>query len=375
MKTTLTEIDPSSFRDYLTLKGWMEKEPHQGDLMVFEGPSDDDHVPIIQVIPRSRQAADFALRARELVDALSVIEDRRVDLVVRDIAARQGTLATRLGRRLWEEVADYFTRRPTIGDAVAASLFVGIAISLYQANVGLRAARTEDLALKAEIAVKLANAERRKAEIAEKLTEAERRKAEIAEKLTEDVRQVVDFAVRIADTGYDNEVNPQWVRYEPRADRVEVMEELLGAIKEPEIAIRELLARKEWDGSSPGTIATLKEYLMILVDNAGHSILVPIAQDEQADIATRKHAVESLALLPERASVEALARIVAGEKNARDLRKLAAELLPRWGQGAKAALLPLRRMENDKDETLAHVAARVIEQILRNSPKSLPSAP
>ena len=361
MKTTLTEIDPSSFRDYLTLKGWMEKEPHQGDLMVFEGPSDDDHVPIIQVIPRSRQAADFALRARELVDALSVIEDRRVDLVVRDIAARQGTLATRLGRRLWEEVADYFTRRPTIGDAVAASLFVGIAISLYQANVGLRAARTEDLALKAEIAVKLAN--------------AERRKAEIAEKLTEDVRQVVDFAVRIADTGYDNEVNPQWVRYEPRADRVEVMEELLGAIKEPEIAIRELLARKEWDGSSPGTIATLKEYLMILVDNAGHSILVPIAQDEQADIATRKHAVESLALLPERASVEALARIVAGEKNARDLRKLAAELLPRWGQGAKAALLPLRRMENDKDETLAHVAARVIEQILRNSPKSLPSAP
>jgi hypothetical protein len=85
---SLDKIQAEWIRDYLISNGWKQVPFKRPELLVFEGPCDDDGKPIIQVIPRSEHSSDFNMRARELVDALSVIEDRPASDVVRDIMAR-----------------------------------------------------------------------------------------------------------------------------------------------------------------------------------------------------------------------------------------------------------------------------------------------
>ncbi len=85
---SLDKIQAEWIRDYLISNGWKQVPFKRPELLVFEGPCDDDGKPIIQVIPRSEHSSDFNMRARELVDALSVIEDRPSSDVVRDIMAR-----------------------------------------------------------------------------------------------------------------------------------------------------------------------------------------------------------------------------------------------------------------------------------------------
>jgi hypothetical protein len=76
---------------YLVSRGWKQTPFPKKELLVFVGPMDDYGQPIVQVIPRSEQAPDFVVRARELVTALSTIEDRPATEVVRDIMARRAS--------------------------------------------------------------------------------------------------------------------------------------------------------------------------------------------------------------------------------------------------------------------------------------------
>ncbi len=72
-------------QSYLLGRGWKPKAPPGSELLVFEGPADDDGEPIVQVVPSSEQMLDFRLRVTELIEALSVLEGRPAVEVLGDI--------------------------------------------------------------------------------------------------------------------------------------------------------------------------------------------------------------------------------------------------------------------------------------------------
>jgi hypothetical protein len=82
----ITDMRADWIKKYLLDRGW-KQQPYKGEhLWVFEAPiKDDNGDTILQTLPRSAQSPDFVMRARELVRILSVIEDRPVEDVLRDI--------------------------------------------------------------------------------------------------------------------------------------------------------------------------------------------------------------------------------------------------------------------------------------------------
>jgi hypothetical protein len=72
-------------RTYLLGRGW-RLQPYPGpELLVFEGPKDDDGQPILQVVPSSEQFRDYRMRVGDLIAALSVLEDRPATDILADI--------------------------------------------------------------------------------------------------------------------------------------------------------------------------------------------------------------------------------------------------------------------------------------------------
>ena len=124
-------------KDYLIDHGWKQVPFKREALLVFEGPKDDDGEPIVQVIPRSEEAPDFGMRAQELVDALSIIEDRPAEEIVRDILARGPSPTGTSGSPGSESLINSF-RLVWIAIAVlfvlTLSAFAGIAIVWDQAR-------------------------------------------------------------------------------------------------------------------------------------------------------------------------------------------------------------------------------------------------
>lgn len=78
-------VTADNIKQYLTKNGWKLAPFKRPELLVFEGPMTDEGEPILQVLPSSEKASDFALRAQELISALGVIENRPGEDVLRDI--------------------------------------------------------------------------------------------------------------------------------------------------------------------------------------------------------------------------------------------------------------------------------------------------
>jgi hypothetical protein len=72
----IDRVTVANVRTYLLNKGW-RLQPYPGpELLVFEGPRDDDGEPILQVLPSSERLRDYRMRVGDLIAALSVIEGR-----------------------------------------------------------------------------------------------------------------------------------------------------------------------------------------------------------------------------------------------------------------------------------------------------------
>src|SRR4051794_27108441 len=80
-------------RSYLPAHGWRLKDWPGPELLVFEGPLDDDGQPIIQIVPSSEAYQDYPLRVDELVRSLAVIENRPIPEVLRDMLGHADGLA------------------------------------------------------------------------------------------------------------------------------------------------------------------------------------------------------------------------------------------------------------------------------------------
>ena len=82
------EIRVNDVRDYLIDRGWVVKPFNQSEVIVFEGPLDDEGNPIVQLVPASRDMRGFFLRMQELLQSLSIIEERPAEQILHDIVTQ-----------------------------------------------------------------------------------------------------------------------------------------------------------------------------------------------------------------------------------------------------------------------------------------------
>ncbi len=72
----IERVTVGDVRAYLLNRGWRLRPFPGPELLVFEGPKDDDGEPILLVLPSSEQLRDYRMRLADLIGALSVIESR-----------------------------------------------------------------------------------------------------------------------------------------------------------------------------------------------------------------------------------------------------------------------------------------------------------
>jgi hypothetical protein len=83
----IDRVRVADVRSYLENRGW-RLQPFPGpELLVFEGPKDDDGVPIVQILPSSEHYRDYRMRLEDLIGTLGVIEDRPAADVITDMLA------------------------------------------------------------------------------------------------------------------------------------------------------------------------------------------------------------------------------------------------------------------------------------------------
>jgi hypothetical protein len=75
----------ADLRSYLLRTGWQVRPFKQPGVIYFEGPQADDGTPLVQMLPANGNYRDFPLRVAEIVSALSSIESRPAEDILRDI--------------------------------------------------------------------------------------------------------------------------------------------------------------------------------------------------------------------------------------------------------------------------------------------------
>ena len=75
----------ADLRAYLLAKGWKTKPFKRPQVIYFEGPVDDDGRPLVLLLPASEHLRDYPLRIEEIVNTLSILENRPTAEIVRNI--------------------------------------------------------------------------------------------------------------------------------------------------------------------------------------------------------------------------------------------------------------------------------------------------
>jgi hypothetical protein len=83
----LETVRVDDVKSYLLNKGWVLKPFARPQTLYFEGPPADDGEPIVQLVPASERFRDYRTRIEDLLRALSVIEDRPANVILREIVA------------------------------------------------------------------------------------------------------------------------------------------------------------------------------------------------------------------------------------------------------------------------------------------------
>lgn len=81
----IEDIDISKLAAYLTESGWKTIQHPNDNVIVFEGPEDDDGMPIDLVLPKEDDFQDSYLRLREAIDLISAIQGKSPHEVIQSI--------------------------------------------------------------------------------------------------------------------------------------------------------------------------------------------------------------------------------------------------------------------------------------------------
>jgi hypothetical protein len=87
----ITDVTVAGASAYLLARGWRLQPYPRPELLVFEGPNDDNGEPMIQVLPSSERMRDYQMRLEDLIGALGIIEDRPAVAVLTDMLAYSRT--------------------------------------------------------------------------------------------------------------------------------------------------------------------------------------------------------------------------------------------------------------------------------------------
>ena len=88
------QVRVSDVESYMLRHGWKRRPYPRPELLVFGGVPDDDGKEIIQVIPSSERMRDYRLRVVQLINALSVFEDRPPVAILNDLLAEHAAEPT-----------------------------------------------------------------------------------------------------------------------------------------------------------------------------------------------------------------------------------------------------------------------------------------
>ena len=81
----VAQVNAAGLESYLLARGWKRVDHPRKQLMVFEGPLDDDGEPFLIVVPSSERFRDFLGGLVRAIETLSIIEDRRPVAVLNDL--------------------------------------------------------------------------------------------------------------------------------------------------------------------------------------------------------------------------------------------------------------------------------------------------
>jgi hypothetical protein len=87
------QVRVADVQSYMLHHGWKRRPYARPELLVFGGVLDDDGKEIIQVVPSSETLRDYRLRIVQLINALSVFEERPPVAILNDILAENAAPA------------------------------------------------------------------------------------------------------------------------------------------------------------------------------------------------------------------------------------------------------------------------------------------
>lgn len=83
----LSGISRSQVIDFAKSQSWHEIEHPQRQLLVLEGPPDDEGEPLLMVLPRQDGSRTLPIRLAEAINQIAGVEDRSPYDVLREIQA------------------------------------------------------------------------------------------------------------------------------------------------------------------------------------------------------------------------------------------------------------------------------------------------
>ena len=95
----IEQVRVTDVQSYMLRKGWEPRPYPRPELLVFGGILDDDGKEIIQIIPSSERMRDYLLRVVQLIDALSIFENRPCVAILNDLLAEHAELPPINGQR------------------------------------------------------------------------------------------------------------------------------------------------------------------------------------------------------------------------------------------------------------------------------------
>jgi hypothetical protein len=90
-KLPITDVDIRTLTAYLERTGWRRTPHANSDIVLFEGPEDDEGKPIKLILPKQNDLQDSYLRLEEAINLLAVIEEKSPHDLIQSIQSKPGS--------------------------------------------------------------------------------------------------------------------------------------------------------------------------------------------------------------------------------------------------------------------------------------------
>jgi hypothetical protein len=133
-KLTTKDLDIGTITAYLEGTGWKRTQHSNKDIIVFEGPQDDEGKPIKLVLPRKTDFQDSYLRLGEAIDLLAAIQEKSPQDVIQSMKSKPHPFNGERGRlwivEVWKDERDAL--KMLTQHVLAFVLFIGALVLFHK---------------------------------------------------------------------------------------------------------------------------------------------------------------------------------------------------------------------------------------------------